>query len=127
MVASASAPVAEIEMSISSWSSSSRMLYCSAGLSSTTKSRLRRGVEKSLMRARAESRPSGVAGFVNCQYLDRDMPSGRILFQMAEHGPAQHVRQEHVERDGRRVELTGEGQGFCATRSHENLESLVVG
>ena len=41
--ASASAPVPTVAISMSSWPSSSRMLSCSAALSSTTSSRLRRG------------------------------------------------------------------------------------
>ena len=49
---SASAPVPAVTISMSSWPSSSAMLICSAALSSTTSSRLRRGLAYSLMRVK---------------------------------------------------------------------------
>ena len=105
------------------------MLSCSAGLSSTTSSRLRRGAAYSLMRASAASSlPRGRLGhegecaarqavvpvFVQGQHLDWDVAGGRVLFQMIEHGPAQHVRQENIERDGGGMEFAGQRERFGA-------------
>ena len=52
-------------------SSSSRMLICSAGLSSTTSRRLRRGCAYSLIRASAASTPSVVVGLVTNENAPR--------------------------------------------------------
>ena len=45
-------------------------------------------------------------------FVERDNLNGyvarlRIVFQLAEHGPSEHVRQEHIERYRRRPELLG--------------------
>ena len=40
--------------------------------------------------------------------LHRDVPGQRILLELAEHVPAQHVGQEHVERHRGRLVLLGE-------------------
>ena len=58
--------------------------------------------------------------------LHRDVPRQRIVLELAQHGPAQHVRQEHVERDRRRLELLGEIQRFGAARGDQHLEALVA-
>ena len=63
---------------------------------------------------------------VQSQHLDRDVPGRRVLFQMVEHCPSQHVRQEHVERDGGGMELARQRQRLRAAHRHQNLESLVV-
>ena len=118
------------------------MLNCSAGLSSTTSKRLRRGVVYSLMRVKAAPSPSGVVGlvtkgegparqavmpvFIQRQHLDRDVPGGRILFQMIEHRPAQHVGQEDIQRYRCGMEFAGQGQGFCAIHRDQHLESRVA-
>ena len=65
--------------------------------------------------------------FVQRQHLHRDVPRGRVLLQMAEHGPAQHIGQEHVQRYGRRVVLAGQGERLRAAHGHEDLEPLVAG
>ena len=59
--------------------------------------------------------------------LDRDVTRQRIVLQLAQHGPAEHVRQEHVERDRGRLELLGEIQRFCAACGDQHLEPLVAG
>ena len=65
--------------------------------------------------------------FIQGQHLHRDVPRGRVLLQMVEHGPAQHVGQEYVERHGRRVVLAGQSERFRSAHGHEHLESLVAG
>ena len=50
------------------------MLSCSAGLSSTTSRRLRRGAVYCLMRANADSSPSGVVGLVTKANAPRVSP-----------------------------------------------------
>ncbi len=49
------------------------------------------------------------------------------MLELAEHGPAQHVRQEHVERNRRRLELLGEFQRLRAPGGDQHLEALVAG
>ena len=67
-----------------------------------------------------------MAVFIQRQHLHGNVPRGRILLQVIEHGPAQHVGQEHVERNGGGMEFAGQRKSFGAARRHENLESLVV-
>ncbi len=59
--------------------------------------------------------------------LHRDVPRQRILLELAEHGPAQHVGQEHVERHRGRLELLGEIERVGAARGDQHLEALVAG
>src|SRR5581483_2304498 len=63
-LASASFPLSTTVMSMSSDPSSSVMLNCSAGLSSTISSFLRRGLEYSLIRVSAASIPSWLVGLM---------------------------------------------------------------
>ena len=58
--------------------------------------------------------------------LHRDVPGGRILLQLTEHGPTQHVGQKHVERDRGRLILAGKRQRLGATHRDQDLEPLVV-
>ena len=39
--------------------------------------------------------------------LHRNMPRQRVLLELAEHGPAEHVGQEHVEGDRGRLDTAG--------------------
>ena len=59
--------------------------------------------------------------------LHRDVPRVGVLLQLAEHRPAEHVGQEDVERDGRRLELARQRQRLGAAHRHQHLEALVVG
>ena len=49
-----------------------------------------------------------------------------ILLQLAEHRPAKHVGQEHVEGHRRRVELPRQGERVAAPRCHQHLETVVA-
>ena len=119
------------------------MLICSAALSSTTSRRLRRGVAYSLMRVergldalgrgrlgdereRAARQPV-LAVLVERDDLHRNVPRQRVLLELAEHGPAQHVGQEHVERHRGRLELLGEVERIGAAHRDQHLEALVAG
>ena len=64
--------------------------------------------------------------FVQSQHLDRNVPRRRVLFQMVEHGPAQHVREEHIQRNRGGMEFARQGQRFRAIHRHQDLETLVV-
>ena len=59
--------------------------------------------------------------------LHRDMPGERILLELAEHVPAQHVGQEHVERHRGRLILLGEIERIVAAHRQQHLEALVAG
>ena len=58
--------------------------------------------------------------------LDRNVTRQRIVLELAEHGPAEHVRQENIERDRRWLELLGKIQRFRAACSDQHLEALVA-
>ena len=45
---------------------------------------------------------------------------------MVEHGPAQHVGQEDIQRDSRGMELASQSKGFRTAQGDENLESLIA-
>ena len=64
--------------------------------------------------------------FVQRQHLHGNVPGRRILLQMVQHRPAQHVGQEDVERDGRGMEFAGQRQRFRARHGDQHLESLVA-
>ena len=49
------------------------------------------------------------------------------MFKLAKHGPAEHVGQEDVERDRRRLELLGELQRLRAARGDQDFEAPVPG
>src|ERR1700710_3070850 len=53
------------------------------------------------------------------------MPRQRILLQLAQHGPAEHVRQEYVERDSGRLELLRKLERLDAAHRDENLETAI--
>ena len=55
-----------------------------------------------------------------------DVTGQRIVLELAQHGPAEHVGQEHVERDGARLILFGELQRLRAAGGDQHLESLVA-
>ena len=68
-----------------------------------------------------------LAVFVERDDLHRNVPGQRIVLELAQHGPAQHVRQEHVERNRRGLELLGEFQRLGAATGDQHLETLVAG
>ena len=68
-----------------------------------------------------------LAVFVERDDLDRNVPRQRIVLELAQHRPAEHVGQEDVERDRGRLELLGEVQRLRAARRDQNLEALVAG
>ena len=57
--------------------------------------------------------------------LNRDVPRERVLFQMAQHRPPEHVRQEDVQGDGCRLELPCHGQREIAAHRHHAFEAFV--
>ena len=58
--------------------------------------------------------------------LHRDVAGQRVLLELAQHRPAQHVGQEHVERDRGRLELLGELERVGAAHRDQHLEALVA-
>ena len=67
-----------------------------------------------------------LAVFVQRDDLDRDVARQRIVLELAQHRPAEHVRQEDVERDGRGLILLGEIERLGAARGDQDLEALVA-
>ena len=104
--------------------------------------RLRRGLAYSLMRDKAAfdalgggrlgdereraARQTVLAILVERDDLHRDVPRQRVLLELAEHGPAEHVGQEHVERHRGRLILLGEIERIGAAHRHQHLEALVA-
>ncbi len=59
--------------------------------------------------------------------LDRDVPGQGTVLELAQHGPAEHVGEEYIERDGGRLVLLGEFERLRAARRDQHLEALVAG
>ena len=73
------------------------------------------------------ARQAVLAILVERDDLHRDVPRLRILLQLAEHGPAEHVGQEDVERHRGRPVLARQRQRVGAARRDQHLEAAVVG
>ena len=114
-------------ISMSLWPSSSVTLSCSAGSSSTTSSCRTRGVGEVLEaierllqsvgghglgheRERAALQPV-LALVLDGEDLHRDVARVAAALELVEHGPAEHVGQEHIERDGRRLDTCAPARG----------------
>ena len=67
-----------------------------------------------------------MAVLVQGKHLHWNVPSRRILLQVVEHRPAQHVGQEDVQRNRGGMELAGQGESFRAAQGYKNFESLVA-
>src|SRR5947209_13387392 len=63
---------------------------------------------------------------VQSEHLNRNVSGCGILFQMIEHRPAQHVRQEDVEGYRSRVEFAGESETFRSLHCDQDLETFVT-
>ena len=72
------------------------------------------------------ARQAMLAIFVERDDLHRNMPGERVLLELAEHVPAQHVGQEHVERYRGRLILLGEIERIVAAHRQQCLEALVA-
>ena len=51
-----------------------------------------------------------LALLVDREDLHRDVPHGRVGLEVVEHGPAEHIGQVDIERDGVGTELPGQGK-----------------
>ncbi len=72
------------------------------------------------------ARQSVLLVFVERDDLNRNVPRQRVVLQLAEHGPAEHIGQEHIERNRDGLELFGKLEGFRTARRDQNLKSLVA-
>ena len=70
-------------------------------------------------------RKAMLALFLNRQHLDWNMPRRRIELQVAEDGPAQHVRKKHIERDGRRQILPCQRQRRLTPVGDDAFEAFI--
>ena len=73
------------------------------------------------------ARQAVLAIFFERHDLHRDVARLRVLLQLAQHRPAQHVGQEDVERHRHRPVLASETQRLAAAHRDQHLEALVVG
>lgn len=60
-------------------------------------------------------------------HLHRNVPRGRVLLELAQDRPAQHIRQEHVQRYRRRAVFLRQRQGIRTAHRHQPLEALSAG
>src|SRR6266702_86910 len=67
-----------------------------------------------------------VTVFVEGQHLNGYVAGRRILLQVVQYGPAEHIRQRHVERNGGWMELPRECQAIGPAQRDEHLESVVM-
>jgi hypothetical protein len=73
------------------------------------------------------ARQAVLAVLVEGEDLHGDVARRRVLLELAQHRPAQHVRQEHVERDGARLILAREHERVAAARRDQHLEARIMG
>ena len=64
--------------------------------------------------------------FFHADDLDRNMARGRVFLQVVEHRPAQHVRQENVQADGRGLELARQRERRAAAAGDQALETSLA-
>ena len=69
---------------------------------------------------------AGLALFVDRDDLHGDVPRGRVELEVVQHGPAEHVGQVDVQRDGIGAELPGKGKARRAPGGHDHLEARVA-
>src|SRR6185312_9132339 len=58
--------------------------------------------------------------------LHRDVTRERVLLQLAENGPAEHVGQEHIERNRGRLELLCKLERIDPARGDQHAEAVVA-
>ena len=58
--------------------------------------------------------------------LHRNVSRQRIMLQLTQHRPAEHVRQENIERHRGGLELLGEIEGVGTARRDQDFEALVT-
>src|ERR1700687_1184641 len=64
--------------------------------------------------------------FVQRDDLNRNVSGQRVVLQLTEHRPAQHIGQEHIERHRGGLELLGEIQRLGTAGGDQDLETLVA-
>ncbi len=79
-----------------------------------------------VMNENAPVRKAVLAILVERDHLHGNVPRQRILLQLAEHAPAEHVGQEDVERHGIGIELRRQRQRLGAALRDQHLEAVVV-
>ena len=75
---------------------------------------------------KCSSRQAMMPVFIERQHLHRNVARSRVLFQVIENGPAQHVGQEDVERNRSGMEFARQCERFRAAQCDQNLESLIA-
>jgi hypothetical protein len=58
--------------------------------------------------------------------LDGNVSCRRVELELVQHGPAEHVGQEDIERNGRRFELPRQCQRMSALAGNDALEAVVA-
>src|ERR1700730_8591036 len=66
-----------------------------------------------------------LAVFVHREDLDGNVACRRILLEMVEHRPTEHVRQKDVQRHGARREFTYQSESLTPPSSHEDFEAFI--
>ena len=64
--------------------------------------------------------------FIQSDDLHGNMAGCRVLLELAQHRPAQHVRQEHIQRDRGGLILARQRQSVGAALGDQHLEAVVV-
>ena len=64
--------------------------------------------------------------FIERDDLHGNVARQRILLELAQHAPAQHVGKEDVERNGARLILLGKLKRVGAAHGHQHFEALVA-
>ena len=83
-----------------------------------------RGVVGFVTNEKRAARQSMMPVFIQGEHLHGDMARARILLQVVEHGPTQHVGEEDVERNGSGMIFAGQGEGLRAIIATRTLKPL---
>ena len=65
--------------------------------------------------------------FIEGQHLYRNVPCSRVLFQVIEDGPAQHVGEKYIQGYGGGMKFAGQRESFRAPGSEQDLEAFLPG
>ena len=67
-----------------------------------------------------------LAVLIHSENLDREYAGWQDLALNGSRRPAEHVRQENIQRNGSGMILAGESEALRAAGGHQHLESLVT-
>src|SRR5690242_267036 len=77
--------------------------------------------------SKGSARQAMMPAVIHREHLHRDVASRRILLEMIQDGPPQHVRQEDIQRYGGRAKFASESKRLRSPHRDQYLEALLPG